>query len=228
MAFILHIESATENCSVALSKDGVILSIINENNTLRHSEIITLLINKALDKSGIKYKDLSAVSISEGPGSYTSLRVGTSAAKAICYAWNLPLISVNTLYSLGYRTYLSESEKDFFFPVIDARRLEVYGSLFDSRMNTIFENLPIILDEFDIYKYLEKNALVCLSGNGADKTKEFYKESSFINTNIKCSSENLILPAFLKFKNKVFEDTAYFSPNYIKPPNITFTKPKRL
>jgi tRNA threonylcarbamoyladenosine biosynthesis protein TsaB len=228
MAFILHIESATENCSVALSKDNEILSIINENNTLRHSEIITLLISKALDTSGIKYKELSAVSISEGPGSYTSLRVGTSAAKAICYAWNLPLISVNTLYSLGLKTYITEPENNYFFPVIDARRMEVYGSLFDSKMTPVFENLPIILDEFDIYKYLGKNSVVYLSGNGADKTKEFFKESSFINTNIKCSSENLVLPAFLKFKNQDFEDTAYFSPNYIKPPNITFPKPKTL
>lgn len=228
MAFILHIESATENCSVAVSRDNEIISVITENNTLRHSEIITILIDKILNESGIKYKDLSAVSISAGPGSYTSLRVGTSAAKAICYARDLPLISVNTLYSLGFKTFIPKSENSYFFPVIDARRMEVYGSLFDSVMTPVFENLPIVLDDFDILKYTGKNSNVFLSGNGAEKTKKIFADASFINTYLRCSAENLVLPAYLKFENNEFEDIAYFSPNYIKPPNITLPKSKLL
>lgn len=228
MAFILHIESATENCSVAVSHDNEIISIITENDTLRHSEIITILIEKILEESEIQYKDLSAVSISEGPGSYTSLRVGTSAAKAVCYALDLPLISINTLYSLGLKSFIPSTENSYFFPVIDARRMEVYGSLFDADMTPVFENLPIILDNFDISKYTGTNSNVYISGNGAEKTKMVFSQKNFVNTNIRCSAENLVLPAHLKFKNENFEDIAYFSPNYIKPPNITLPKPKLL
>ena len=228
MAFLLHIESATENCSVAISRDNKLLSILSENETMRHSEIITILITRVLEQSGLVYKDLSAVSVSEGPGSYTSLRVGTSAAKAICYAMDLPLISVNTLYSLASSIDVKEPADRYYFSMIDARRMEVYGSLFDSKMKPVFENIPIILDDFDIFKYVGKNATVFLSGNGSEKAKQIFKQESFIDTNLKCNSGNLVNFAYFKYENKIFEDIAYFSPNYIKPPNITLPKSKTL
>ncbi len=228
MHYILHIESATENCSVAVSYADKLIAIISENNTQTHSEIVTILIEKTLKLAGIKYSDLSAVSLSEGPGSYTSLRVGTSAAKAICYAHNIPLISVNTLFSLALKSYCAERDNIFYFSMIDARRMEVYGSLYNQKMTPVFENKPIILTDFDIFNHIKKGSAILFSGNGAHKALQFFKYPEFFNTEIVCNAENLIFPAFFKFNNNDFSDLAYFSPNYIKPPNITLPNTNRL
>jgi tRNA threonylcarbamoyladenosine biosynthesis protein TsaB len=226
MPYLLHIESATENCSIALSEGEKLIKVLSENNTQRHSEIITLLIEEVLSSSGIGYKDLNAVSLSEGPGSYTSLRVGTSAAKAICYAMSIPLISINTLTSLALDIYQKNRDNCFYFPMIDARRMEVYGALYDKDMTPVFENRPVILTEFDINHFINIDSKVFLTGNGADKAMQVFKNPKISNTNRYCKAENLIFPAFFKWKNNDFSDVAYFSPNYIKPPNITLPKPK--
>lgn len=221
MSYILNIESSTDICSVALSFDDKLIAIVEEKNTMKHSEIIAILIEEVLKKSDKSYSDLSAVSISEGPGSYTSLRVGTSAAKAICYAMNIPLISVNTLYSLACPLKKTKESDYFIFSMIDARRNEVYGSLYYQSLIAIFENKPIVLDQFDFNPYLDLEKKIFLTGNGAKKVKLNIENKNIIETDILCSAQNLIKPAFFKFINNDFTDMAYFSPNYIKPPNIT-------
>jgi tRNA threonylcarbamoyladenosine biosynthesis protein TsaB len=221
MAFILNIETATENCSVCLSENDKLIFEKSEINTQRHSEIITIWINEVLAESGISYNQLDAVSISEGPGSYTSLRVGTSAAKAICYAHDLPLISVNTLKSLISNEILVPLEKYYFFPMIDARRMEVYASLYDNKLNTIFDNKPIILDDFDLSEFISNEDIIVLSGNGSEKAKLIFSDKNYIFSGKICQAENLIFESNFKFQQKQFEDIAYFSPNYIKPANIT-------
>jgi tRNA threonylcarbamoyladenosine biosynthesis protein TsaB len=226
MALLLHIESATENCSIAISDDEKLVASETEYNTLRHSEIITILINKALARAEINYDNLSAVSISEGPGSYTSLRVGSAAAKAICYAKDIPLIRVNTLHSLADSIKSNKRSDHYYFSLIDARRMEVYASLFDSSMLPVFENRPLILDQFDIVDYILAGSRILMSGNGAEKAIKILKGAEFFNTKKKCHSENLISLAYIKYRNNDFADIAYFSPNYIKPPNITMPKPK--
>ncbi len=219
---ILHIETSTDICSVALS-DGVRLLSINEvENSLRHSEIITEQIKRVFVDAGIEVAKLSAVSLSEGPGSYTSLRVGLSAAKAMCFAYDVPLISVNTLASLAFSSeYIN---KTFVCSMIDARRNEVYASLFDVEGNPIFENEAIILDENSFWKYLSKGIKIAFNGNGAHKTKSFITSKAAIFEDNICSSKNLINIAFQKFEKGQFENLYYFSPNYIKPPNITTSK----
>jgi len=227
MSYILHIETATNICSVALSQGNNIIAIIEEPESLKHSEIITLQIKNVLDKAKIGFNDLSAVSLSEGPGSYTSLRVGMSAAKAICYGHNIPLISINTLESLAYMTRDKADNKTLLCSMIDARRMEVYASLYTSTMQPIFENTPIILDENSFKKYFDEGYDIVFSGNGVDKTKTLFQTNSLF-TNIKCSALNLVNLSLEKYNKKQFEDIAYFSPNYIKPPNITTPKVKQL
>jgi len=174
-----------------------------------------------MDRANLNFKELSAVSLSEGPGSYTSLRVGMSAAKAICYGNNIPLISVNTLLSLANASRKESDEKYLLCPMIDARRMEVYASLYTPSMKEIISNTPVILDKDTFSQYYDAGYKIIFSGNGAEKSKELFQHFNSEYTNIVCSAKNLINIAQSKFKNKVFEDIAYFSPNYIKPPNIT-------
>lgn len=223
MAFILNIETATENCSVCLSENDKLIFEKSEFNTQRHSEIITIWINEVLAESGISFNQLDAVSISEGPGSYTSLRVGTSAAKAICYALDLPLISVNTLKSLISNEIDIPLEKYYFFPMIDARRMEVYASLYDNKLNSLFDNKPVILDNFNLIDFISKDDFIILSGNGSEKAKQIFTNNNYIFSKKICQAKNLVFESNIKFQQKQFEDIAYFSPNYIKPPNITIS-----
>ena len=126
MAIILHIETATTVCSVALSENGKLLSLKEENKGLKHAENITLFIMHVLKESGKKITDLDAVALSSGPGSYTGLRIGTSTAKGLCYALDKPLISVSTLQSLALNAITKTSDASALYcPMIDARRMEV-------------------------------------------------------------------------------------------------------
>ena len=231
MSYLLHIETATDICSVALSDDDKLVALSETKNSLRHSEIITLQIEEVIGKAGIKRNEIAVVSLSEGPGSYTSLRVGMSSAKAICYALDIPLIGINTLQSLWkasaeeYKTVTQQESRNILYcPMIDARRMEVYASLYNNK-ETVFDNKPVILDQHTFDKYLLKDTKIIFSGDGSDKAKSLYQSEKFVFTGIVCSAKNLIKPAFEKYQNKEFADLAYFSPNYIKPPNITKPKP---
>lgn len=228
MKYFLHIETATDVCSVAISRGTELLVLEEEKNSLKHSEIITIQIKKVIDSAGISIKDLSAVSLSSGPGSYTSLRVGMSAAKAICFAHDIPLIGINTLESLALGDTLSEKGNILLCPMIDARRMEVYASLYTLDGNPIFDNKPTILNKNTFDNYIDKGHEIIISGNGANKSKELFESEKIKYSNIVCSAKNLINFTVKKFKNKDFEDLAYFSPNYIKPPNITTPKVKPL
>ena len=227
MSYILHIETATDVCSVGISNKDKLISLSEEKNSLKHSEIITLQIRDVIKNAGIKQNDLSAVSLSEGPGSYTSLRVGMSAAKAICFALDIPLIGINTLESLYVASVQNIDNNLLYCPMIDARRMEVYASLYNNK-EPLFENKPVILEKDSFKKYITGDSKIVFSGNGSDKAKTLYKSEFFIFTSIICSAKNLIKPAYKKYKQKDFVDLAYFSPNYIKPPNITTPKFKSL
>ncbi|HHH52383.1 MAG TPA: tRNA (adenosine(37)-N6)-threonylcarbamoyltransferase complex dimerization subunit type 1 TsaB [Bacteroidetes bacterium] len=224
MSYLLHIETTTDVCSVGISEDDKLISLSETNNSLRHSEIITLQIEEVIKKANINKHQLDAVSFSEGPGSYTSLRVGLSAAKALCYALDLPLISVNTLFSLANASKNKIVADDYIYcSMIDARRMEVYASIYKNN-NPVIENTPLILDKNSFDEYKTNAEKIVLSGNGSLKCKAIFNSEDFIYSDIFCSSRNLISPAFERYQMKIFEDIAYFSPNYIKPPNITTPK----
>ena len=135
MSYILHLETSTQQCSVALAKDGRCISkkkLLTEN--FSHSEKLHLFIQDVINKAGIVISDLEAIAISKGPGSYTGLRIGVAAAKGLCFALDLPLIAINSL-TIMVQPFFDKKDFDFLIPMLDARRMEVYTSVFNKRQN---------------------------------------------------------------------------------------------
>lgn len=222
MSNILHIETATEICSVAISAGDSLLAIKEIHEPFKHTSHTTLLIQQCLDEAKMTMHDLNAVAVSKGPGSYTGLRVGASIAKGICYAMDIPLIAVDTLASLAWSTRQTFGDS-IHIPMIDARRMEVYTAVYDQSGKVITAPQSMIIDQ-DSFSTLRSSKPIVLSGNGAEKCKEVLNIESARFTKILCSSKHLISLAFKAFENQNFEDVAYFTPSYIKAPNITKAK----
>ena len=220
MALILHIETATTVCSVALAKDGVLLALKEYNGDYSHSENLTLFIEDVFKKSNLKISDIDAVAVSIGPGSYTGLRIGVSTAKGLCYSLNKPLIGIETLKSLALEAQISNFKfqiSDLICPMLDARRMEVYCAIFDKDLNYIKPTTAEIIDENSFSELLEKNRIVFF-GDGAAKCKNILKHNKntvFLN-DIFPSAKDMILLAENAFMNKQFENVAYFEPFYLK------------
>lgn len=214
MALILNIETATTNCSVSISKDGKTVFLKEDNNkNYSHAESLHLFIDAVLNESSIILADIDAIAVSKGPGSYTGLRIGVSAAKGLCFALNKPLISVPTLQALAHQVKV---EDGFVVSMLDARRMEVYSSIFDSHYNQIRDTEAEILDENSFKEYLKKGKVYFI-GNGVEKTKEILTHSNAIFIEDKLPSANEMgLLAYNKYKISDFEDVAYFEPYYLK------------
>ncbi len=220
---ILNIEAATEVCSVCLSRGMAVLSVQESDEQNKHSSIITLLIQRCMDEAGLNLQDIDAVSVSEGPGSYTSLRVGFSTAKGICFALNKPLITVSTLAALAKAAHLeAQDSAALYCPMIDARRMEVYTALFTATGETVLPPRPVVIEQGSFMEYFDAEQRIIFCGNGAEKCKAVINNnfSSFSKVE-NCSSVQLISGAINMFLNKKFSDTAYASPCYLKAPNIT-------
>jgi tRNA threonylcarbamoyladenosine biosynthesis protein TsaB len=227
---ILHLETATEVCSIGISRGITLLALEESKEGNIHSSKITLMIKAAMEAAHLSYSDLHAVSLSQGPGSYTSLRVGTSAAKAICYAWDIPLIAVDTLASLALAATRKKQVKKpaYSIPLIDARRMEVYTAVFD-QSNKVVEGTHAKIIEVDAFQsLLTADNYLLFSGNGAEKCKALLTHPRMIFSDIVCTAANLIEPALQAYYSASFADTAYFSPYYFKSPSITASKKKIL
>lgn len=212
MANILCIETATTNCSVALGVDGIIKGIKEENDlNYSHSERLHILISELLEESGITLSQLDAVAISKGPGSYTGLRIGVSAAKGLCFSLDIPLISVPTLTSLAYRVKGTGS----IVPMLDARRMEVYSAVFDESKMQIQDTKAVILDANSYQSLLEKGP-VNFIGSGVEKFRNICDHPNAVFMNELPSAREMIHLAGEKFSSKNFEDVAYFEPYYLK------------
>ena len=226
MAFILSIETSTSVCSVAVHREGSIVALSQYFVEKSHSSILTPLIEETLQHSGIKIEDLSAVAISEGPGSYTGLRIGTSTAKGICFALDIPLIAVNTLLSMAHEVNLFNQNKALLCPMLDARRMEVYSLVTDADLNIIQETLPIIIDEESFKATLAGNE-VLFFGNGSEKCSSVIRSGNAVFLKeIHPSAKNIGALAWKAFEQKSFVDLAYFEPFYLKP--FLAGKPKQL
>jgi len=214
MAYILCIETSTTNCSVALSKDGQMLSLKEDYSAqYSHAERLHNFIELVVKEAGIALKDLEAVAISKGPGSYTGLRIGVAAAKGLCYALDIPLISVPTLHSLALQVKINQG---FIVPMLDARRMEVYATVFSYGYEQIRETEAEILSENSFIDYLQEDE-VWFIGNGVSKFSEIcgHKNANFILNKLPSANEMVIL-SFHKFSNKDFENVNYFAPYYLK------------
>ena len=216
MAIILAIETSTKNCSVALFDSSRILAIKeSDKQQYVHSEKLTLFIQEVIDMANISLNDLDAIAISKGPGSYTGLRIGTSTAKGLCYALDIPLISVSTLKSMAFGMSKNHLAK-IYCPMIDARRDEVFAALFDANNK---ELRPVQADIVDKNTYqIFLNQKVLFFGDGALKCKEIILDENaiFIDQNIYPTAKDLGEIAEIKYQNEDFEDTAYFEPFYLK------------
>ena len=222
MALILHIETATEVCSAALSRDGELIAFCESNDATSHSAVLTLHIEQCLERAGVDLAAIDAVSVSSGPGSYTSLRVGASVAKGICYALRKPLVVVDTLQSLAWACGQHKAvENEVFCPMIDARRMEVYAALFDADANRLCANEAKIISADFWEEWGADFAKIGFSGSGAPKCEEVLKNPKAVFYQVVCSSAHHVFLANRAFVEKKFIDAAYFVPDYGKAPNIT-------
>jgi len=216
MTYILNIETATHICSVALSKDEQTIDIIESFEDKTHAELLTVFIEKILLKNNITAKDLSAVAISEGPGSYTGLRIGLSVAKGLCYGLRIPLISIPTLLAMANGAKDINPKTNILCPMIDARRMEVYTTIYNSKLNIVKDIEAKIIDHNSFNELLDKNK-VLFFGTGSEKCKTEiqHKNANFINKTF-VSAKHMSDLSYKKFCNNKFEDIAYFEPFYLK------------
>lgn len=214
MTYILNIETTTTNCSVSLSQDGETLVLLEENNPgYSHAETLHVYIEKVLKQAKIEFKDLNAVAVSKGPGSYTGLRIGVSAAKGLCFALNISLISVSTLKSLATQVKV---DNGIIIPLLDARRMEVYSAVFNSDFLELRDIQAEIISPDSFNDYLSNNKVYFI-GNGVEKTKHVISNNNTIFIEDKLPSANEMSKlAYDKYKISDTEDVAYFEPFYLK------------
>lgn len=214
MAYILNIETATTNCSVSISKEGKVLFLKEDNNLqYSHAESLHVFISEILKQANILPSQLDAIAVSKGPGSYTGLRIGVSAAKGLCYALDKPLISVNTLQSLAHQVEVNDA---VIIPMLDARRMEVYSAIYNANHHLLRDTEAQILEEGSFKAYLELGNVYFI-GNGTPKAKTIitHPNAIFIDDKLPSAREMGSL-SYEKYKISDLEDVAYFEPYYLK------------
>ncbi|MFL0354167.1 tRNA (adenosine(37)-N6)-threonylcarbamoyltransferase complex dimerization subunit type 1 TsaB [Xanthomarina sp. GH4-25] len=222
MDIILSIETSTTNCSVSLSKQGETFALLEDNSKeYSHAERLHVYIEKLLSDNNIEANQLVAIAVSKGPGSYTGLRIGVSAAKGLCFALDKPLIAVSTLEALAHQVSI---EKGMVIPMLDARRMEVYSAVFDQDYKEVRQVEAQILEADSFSAYLEQGA-VYFVGNGVEKTKSLIKHpNAFFVEDILPSANQMGQIAYYRYKKNDIEDVAYFEPYYLK--DFIALKPK--
>ena len=213
----LAIESATKMCSVALFENDTLIGFKEEDGDYSHAEKLAVFVDELLKSSDKLYRDLAAVAVSSGPGSYTGLRIGLSLAKGICFSQQIPLISISTLKAMASGAIVShKDDKALYCPMIDARRMEVYTAIYTSQLEEKEPVKALVLDENSLVDELASNS-VCFFGDGADKFKDVIdsKNAVFLDTNFVSASHWGAL-IHSKFTKEEMEDLAYYEPFYYK------------
>ena len=212
---ILYLETSSKNCSVAISDDEKLLCVCEEvSENYKQSESLHSFVEWALEGAEISIKDIDAVCLGKGPGSYTGLRIGAASAKGFCYGLKIPLVAVNSLESM-IEPFLNQNY-DFVIPLVDARRMEVYTAVYDGISGE--ELVPTeakVLDETSFQEFKDKKVLFV--GDGASKTQEIVQlPNAEFNNDIYPSAKYLVKKTLEKIEKKDFEDIAYFEPFYLK------------
>jgi tRNA threonylcarbamoyladenosine biosynthesis protein TsaB len=231
---ILHIETATDICSVAISQGDQLISLVESGPERSHATLLNVFIRKALEKCGVELQQMDAIAVSKGPGSYTGLRIGVSTAKGMAYALEKPLLASGTLENMAYGTktnpsiesLLKKHGKELILcPMLDARRMEVFSCFFTSEIAVKREVTADIVDGNSYSNILEKHH-ICFFGNGADKCTEVlnHPHAHFV-TGVNPSAINMVQPVLNRFKSEQFEDVAYFEPFYLK--DFVATTPRK-
>lgn len=230
MGLILNLETATRSCSVAIGKDGQQIGVNEEyNEKYSHAEKLTVFIEELLKASNVSLKDLDAIAVSQGPGSYTGLRIGVSTAKGLCYSLGIPLIGIETLKGIANSgsMHIESDEPHSICAMIDARRMEVYSTFYDSKLN---ETRPIQADliEEGSYSDLLDKGVIYFVGDAVEKCQPVlsaHSNARFLS-DVSVSSTGMITLSEAAFLESKFEDVAYFEPFYLK--DFVPGKPKKL
>lgn len=219
MAILLYIDTAGEKAMVALSNDNQLLALEENTQFATHASFVQVAIEKILKTAGITIQEVDAVAVTMGPGSYTGLRVGLASAKGIAYALNKPLIGISTLSLLANQAIKNQICIDHanmqVFSMIDAKRMEVFGAVYNTKAALLIPEQAIILDANYIEDLLKNGPLVCI-GNGVEKTKTLLTHANLYFIEESYTIENFISLALLKLRDKAFENLAYASPSYLK------------
>ena len=235
---ILLIETSTALCSVALAQDGAVTAYRESSAPKAHASLTAVFIQEMLQERGLTLADCKAVCVSKGPGSYTGLRVGVSTAKGLCFGSGKPLLAVGTLDTLVAQaatvipsevTHVIPSEVEgstfrYIIPMIDARRMEVYTAVFENGIQ-ITDTAPAIIDETSFAEYLEQGPCLFI-GDGAGKCADVIKHPNAHFRQCCPKASAMLQPAMAAYKEKRFEDVAYFEPFYLKEFVATVSKKK--
>jgi tRNA threonylcarbamoyladenosine biosynthesis protein TsaB len=234
---ILHIETATDVCSVALSDGDRQLSLIESGQERSHATLLNQFIRQSAEQAGKSLKELQGVAVSKGPGSYTGLRIGVSTAKGIAYALQVPLLAVGTLEHMSggvldhpalKALQAVHGEKLLLCPMLDARRMEVYAAFYTLK-NQVFREVSADIIQPGSYQGILETHAVCFFGNGAGKCRTVLKHpNALFMDGIHPSASSMIRPVLQRFQKKEFEDVAYFEPFYLKDFIATIPRKKVL
>lgn len=224
MAFILSIETSTQVCSVAIHQDGNLRGASETTYENAHAKQLMLSIQELLSKSDLTAKELDAIAVSSGPGSYTGLRIGVSVAKGLSYALDKPIIAIDTLQALAKQAIpVLKNQKSLIVPMIDARRMEVYTAVFDHELKFVKDVQAMVLEEG---VFLDELALreVHFLGDGSEKLKELLRHPNAYFHPLLNSSKSVGELAYEKYLRQDFADLAYFEPNYLKEFRVLASK----
>jgi len=230
MALILSIDTSTSVCSVALSESGILVGHLEIYEHFSHAAKLTVLIEKLMAQSQFQFNQLSAIAVSCGPGSYTGLRIGISTAKGLCYALGIPLIAINSLKILcaGALQQLAlhnqSANSVLFCPMIDARRMEVYTSVYDAQMNELEEVSAKIIAEGSFDNWLNQSPIYFFGDGSAKCQQTITNSNANFLSDVFPLAKNMAQLAQTAFDAQQFVDVAYFEPFYLK--DFVATTPK--
>lgn len=214
MTKILSIETSTATCSVAIHEEGTLVSLSELKEPGAHAERLMLLVEEVISDSKLEFADLDAIAVSEGPGSYTGLRIGVSTAKGLSFGLGKPLLGINTLKALA--SAVPTYEGDLVIPVLDARRMEIYREVFDFRLDSVEGLNSEILSEDSFLNFLKRGRVYFL-GDAVEKVRSIVSnENAQFISDISFSAAHMGGIALEKFRKGEFADLAYFVPNYLK------------
>ncbi|RED93593.1 tRNA (adenosine(37)-N6)-threonylcarbamoyltransferase complex dimerization subunit type 1 TsaB [Marinoscillum furvescens] len=217
MAYILSLDTSTKVCSVAVHHQGELIGAQTYHLQKSHSNLLPVIIKELVKNCELELKDISAVALAAGPGSYTGLRIGTATVKGLCFALECPMIALDSLESMSAQVRRFAAPEELLCPMIDARRMEVYGRVEDISGNIIWPTAPIIVDESTFDEFSGKPLV--MFGNGAEKLKELFAHADQtirIIEGIHPQAAYMGEAAWIKFSAEQFEDLAYFEPDYLK------------
>ncbi len=217
MPLILNIDTATENATISISQNENVINFLSSNNQKDHASFLQPAIKQLIQLNNFSIDQLNAVSVTIGPGSYTGLRVGLASAKGLCYALNIPLITLGTLevMALSVIKHIEEPELYLYCPMIDARRMEVFTAIYDDNLNEIITPCAIILEPVTFDKLIRENQIIFF-GSGAQKfiDQSLHKNLKFYNGGL--STYALATISSKKFQEKIYTNLIYAEPLYIK------------